>query len=235
MGATILVVEDAEEIRQLIRVVLEQAEYAVIEAADGREGLRRAYAERPDAIILDVTMPELDGWSTVERLRAFSDTPVLFLTARAAETDMVRGLRAGADDYMTKPFSPLELLARIEAVLRRAKASTDKSETRDPVHDDGVTRIDFGRRSVEVRGEPVALTPLEFRLIAVFVQHPNQVLSRTQLAQLVWDDFSGGPTEQVRLYVSYLRRKLQAVGGDPLIGTVRGFGYSYEPAVLAER
>jgi DNA-binding response OmpR family regulator len=199
----------------------------VVEAVDGREALRALYAERPDIVILDVDMPGLDGWGALERIREVSDVPVLMVTGSGSELDKVRGLRAGADDYVTKPFGRQELLARVEALLRRAGASApDVAE----VQDDGLVRIDHARRAVEVDGREVALTPLEFRLLVAFVRHPHHVLSRDQLLDLVWGDAELGSSAQVKLYVSYLRRKLAAATHASPIETVRGFGYCYRPA-----
>jgi DNA-binding response OmpR family regulator len=155
-----------------------------------------------------------------------SDVPVVMLTAKAAELEKTRGLRAGADDYVTKPFGRQELLARIEALLRR----TGRREAAPERYSDAFLTIDFAQRTVTARGERVDLTPLEFRLLATFVRHPNQVLSHEQLLELVWGD-ENAAREQVKLYVGYLRKKLspQSPGSAP-IETKRGFGYSYRPA-----
>ena len=191
------------------------------EAADGREALRTFHAERPDLVILDVSMPELDGWQTLERIRELSQVPVLMLTAKAAEADRVRGLRGGADDYVAKPFARNELLARVEALLRRA-APRSESPT---AYSDALLGVDFVQRTVSVRGEAVSLTPLEYNLLAAFVRHPNQVLGHDQLLELAWGGGGDVSRDQVKLYVGYLRRKL---GGDASpIETVRGFGYRY--------
>ena len=177
-------------------------------------------------MILDVTMPELDGWATLERIRDLSDVPVLMLTARGGELDTVRGLRSGADDYLSKPFGRQELLARVEALLRRASGPPETQES----YTDKRVSIDFARREVTADGQPVQLTPLEFRMLATFVRHPNQVLSRDQLRELVWGDAAGMSRDQVKLYVGYLRRKLAAAGVPAeSIETVRGFGYRYVP------
>ena len=222
----VLVVDDEEDIRTLVRTLLERAGKDVVEAPDGRQGLRALHSERPSLVILDVTMPELDGWATLERIRDLSDVPVLMLTARAGELDTVRGLRSGADDYLSKPFGRQELLARVEALLRRAGGPP---ETQESYHDKRVT-IDFARREVVADGQAVQLTPLEFRMLSTFVRHPNQVLSRDQLRELVWGDAAGMSRDQVKLYVGYLRRKLGwEVGAGSPIETVRGFGYQYRP------
>ncbi len=169
-------------------------------------------------------MPELDGWATLERIRDLSDVPVLMLTARGNELERVRGLTQGADDYVAKPFGRQELLARVQALLRRATARERAVEER---YADGFLEIDYANRAVTVGGRAVALTPLEFRLLAAFVQNPNQVLSRDQLLELVWGDPYGVSGDQVKLYVGYLRRKLAERPDDVPIDTVRGFGYRY--------
>lgn len=221
----ILVVDDDPDIRSLVSELLGRSGFEVSEAANGRDCLRTFYASPSDIVMLDISMPELDGLQTLERLRDLSNVPVIMLTARDSEIEKVRALRAGADDYLTKPFGRQELLARIEALLRRTGARHDRPET----YADRFLAIDFGRRSVEVNGQAVALTPLEFKLLSAFVRHPNQVLSRNQLLEQVWGDPYGVSRDQVKLYVGYLRRKLQAAGHAAPIETVRGFGYRYRP------
>lgn len=222
-GARVLVVDDDPDIRGLVRELLERAGYEVDEAGDGREALRAFFRSPADVVILDVTMPGLDGWQTLERIREVTDVPVLMLTARSAELEKVRGLQAGADDYVVKPFGRQELVARVHSVLRR---SSDPAATAETYADENVA-IDFARRSVTAGGEEVALTPLEFKLLATFVRHPNQVLSREQLLDHVWGDARAVSPGQVKLYVGYLRRKL---GASSPIETVRGFGYRYTRA-----
>jgi DNA-binding response OmpR family regulator len=220
----ILVVDDDEDIRGLLRTLLERAGYLVDAAPDGKAALRQFYAAAPDLVILDVTMPELDGWGTLERIRDLSDVPVMMLTARTAELEKVRGLSAGADDYVPKPFGRQELLARVQALLRRAGGTAKTVEG----YADSFVSIDFGQRAVTVRGRDVSLTPLEFRLLAAFTQNPNQVLSRDQLLELVWGDPYGVSGDQVKLYVGYLRKKLSPDKPEETpVETVRGFGYRY--------
>jgi DNA-binding response OmpR family regulator len=224
-GRRVLVVDDDPDIRGLVRELLDRRGFDVTEARDGQEALRAFFANRPDLVVLDVTMPVLDGWKTLERIRELSDVPVVMLTAKATELEKTRGLRAGADDYVTKPFGKQELLARVDAVLRR-------SGTREAAPDsysDGLVAIDFSQREVKVDGRPVELTPLEFRLLATFVRHPNQVLTHEQLLELVWGDATAA-RDQVKLYVGYLRKKLSPGAPDSApIETRRGFGYSYRP------
>lgn len=165
-------------------------------------------------------MPGLDGWTTLERIRELTDIPVLMLTARGTELDKVRGLKAGADDYVTKPFGRGELTARVEALLRRhGRAGAAIPE----LYDDGVLHVDFAQRLVRVGGNEVPLTPREYQLLAAFVRHPNQVLSHEQLLELAWGD-EDASRERVKLYVGYLRRKLELPAA---FESVRGFGYRY--------
>ena len=221
---TILLIDDSETQRVVLTDRLQRLGYVVNSASDGRAGLRELYAKRPDIVLLDVLMPELDGWATLERIREISDVPVIMLTSQDTEIDRVRGLRGGADDYVGKPFSPAELAARVEAVLRRT-GERDKVRER---FDDGVVMIDFGTRDVTIRNNPVHLTPLEFRLLAALTEYSGQVLSREQLLDLVWGSTYAVTDDQVKTYIGYLRRKIgdEAVGSQ-LIETVRGFGYRY--------
>jgi DNA-binding response OmpR family regulator len=218
----VLVVDDEADIRVMVRHLLLRAGYDVAEAANGREAVRLFHDRRPDLVVLDVAMPELDGWATLERIRDVSDAPVLMLTARAGDADKVRGLRAGADDYLTKPFAREELLARVEALLRRAPEASVRER-----YEDEVVEVDFANRSATVAGSDLRLTPREFQLLATFVKHPNQVLSAGQLLELVWSDPHALSDDQVKTYVSYLRKKFEAAGAPAPIETVRGFGYRY--------
>ena len=220
--STILVCDDEPDIRELLRELLGRTGYEVLEAADGQEALRTLYGSSPDLVLLDVSMPNLDGWATLERIRDVSDVPVIMLTARTEELERVRGLKGGADDYVTKPFGRQELLARVEALLRR---TTTRKPTREHYEDSFVT-VDYANREVTIDGRQVRLTPLEFRLLTAFVENANQVLSREQLLELVWGDRRGVLAEQVKIYVGYLRRKL-GIGEQGPIETVRGFGYRY--------
>src|SRR2546421_4210954 len=226
MSARILVIDDEEDIRNLLDELLRRAGHEVEQAPDGRAGLRALHASRPDLVLLDVSMPELDGWQTLERIRDLSDVPVLMLTARGDELERVRGLQAGADDYVTKPFGRQELVARVQALLGRAAARPGDEPAES--YGDGLVTIDFAQRAVTYSGRDVALTPLEFKLLSTFVRHPRQVLSRDQLLELVWGDAYGVSGDQVKLYVGYLRRKLDPDAPDSVpIETVRGFGYRY--------
>jgi DNA-binding response OmpR family regulator len=220
----VLVVDDDDDIRLLLKELLGRAGYDVDEAPDGRTALRRLYERPPALVILDVTMPEMDGYQTLERIRDLSDVPVIMLTARSQELEKVRGLSAGADDYVAKPFGRQELLARVQALLRRTGGKAEITEA----YADDFVRIDYGQRRVTVEARDVQLTPLEFKLLSAFVQHPNQVLSRDQLLDIVWGDPYGVSGDQVKLYVGYLRKKLAPDAPDTTpVETVRGFGYRY--------
>jgi len=224
----VLVVDDDDDIRGLLVALLTRAGITVRAAPDGREGLREFHAWRPDLVVLDVSMPEIDGWNVLDRIRDMSAVPVLMLTARGDELERVRGLQAGADDYVVKPFGKQELVARIQALLRRAARGASGAAEAESYADSFVS-IDWGQARVTVGEREIQLTPLEFRLLSTFVRHPRQVLSRDQLLELVWGDAFGVGGDQVKLYVGYLRRKLDPKEPDSVpIETVRGFGYRYK-------
>ncbi len=220
----LLVVEDEPDIAQALKLLLQRAGHQVSHAKDGRTGLRDAYTERPELVILDIGLPGMDGWQVLERLRDVSDVPVLLLTAHGQETDKVRGLRGGADDYLTKPFTNAELVARVEALLRRSGSA---AQWADEVYDDGALRIDPAARRAFVGGDEVRLTPTEFRLLNVLVRHAGAVLSPNQLLAQAWDDPTGIGPERVKFAVLRLRRKLGWSDTDSPIESVRGFGYRY--------
>lgn len=223
-NSTILVIEDDPDIRGLVVALVERAGMRASEAADGRAGVRAFFEERPDLVVLDIGLPELDGWQVLARIRDLSEVPVLMLTAEGEQMQKVRGLEDGADDYVTKPFGREELVARINALLRRSGRDGGGEE----VFEDGTVTLDGAGRRVEVDGRELALTPTEFRLLAFLMRNRNQVVSQLQLLEEVWGNADADP-HQVRLYVSYLRRKLNEAGVDP-IETVRGFGYRYRLA-----
>ncbi len=220
----VLLVEDSETERAFITQRLLAAGYEVLGAANGREAMRTLFRSRPDIVVLDVVMPELDGWRTLEQIRDASEVPVIMLTQRNTEIERIRGLRHGADDYVGKPYSPAELMARIDAVLRRTGTGSEVRE----VWDDGEVRIDFDSHTVTVRGTQVELTPLEFRLLVVLTENAGRVLTHDRLLDLVWGSPGAVIKDQVKLYVAYLRRKVEADPSAPrLIVNVRGVGYRY--------
>lgn len=230
---TILTVDDDPDLRYLLRRVLERAGYAVTEAATGRECLRAVFAHRPDLVILDVGIPDLDGWQTLERIREISDVPVMMLTARDRELERVRGLRAGADDYLVKPIGNLELQARVEAVLRRARPGAGGEPPDD--YEDAFLALDARQQRVSVGGRAVSLTPIEYRMLTALVEHRDEVVSRDRLVEEVWGGARNSVPAQVKQHMSSLRRKLEeAAGGAAPIETRRGFGYVYRTAPAAE-
>jgi DNA-binding response OmpR family regulator len=220
----ILVIEDDRDIALGIRTVLAYSGYEVARSPDGKQGLRDFHATRPDLVVLDIGLPALDGWAVLERIRDLSDVPILILTAYGCEADKVRGLRGGADDYLTKPFGNRELAARVEALLRRPRAG----QAHTVVYDDGSLVVKFESHEVSVDGVPVTLTPIEFRLLAALIRHPGQTLTSDQLLRLVWNDPLGIGPDRVKFGIMRLRRKLgQASGPGSAIEAVRGFGYRY--------
>jgi DNA-binding response OmpR family regulator len=221
----VLVIEDDADIALGVQTVLGRNGFEVTTAHEGREGLRAFHRKRPDIVVLDVGLPEMDGWTVLERIRELSEVPVLMLTAHGQEADKVRGLRAGADDYLTKPFGNAEFIARLQALLRRTAGGERKAAQ---VYDDGSVRVDFAAHQVTVDGAPVELTATEFRLLAALVRHRGQVLSPVKLLELVWSDPFGVGPDRVKYSVMRLRRKLGApTGARSPIEAVRGFGYRY--------
>lgn len=219
MAEKVLIVEDDEAISELIQYNLKNAGFATAVAFDGETGLRMAAEERPAIILLDVMLPGMDGWSVCRELRRKSNVPVLFLTAKDDEFDRVLGLELGADDYVTKPFSPRELVARVKAVLRRYH----QAATEETVVKFGDLAIDLRSHEVTVGGSALVLTPMEYQLLAILAQNPGQVFSRDQLLSQVWGEEAFGDQRTVDVHISHLREKLGQTG--EVIQTVRGFGY----------
>ena len=228
----VLAVEDEPDIALALRLIFERAGYRFLTCADGRSGLRMVHEEKPDLVLLDIGLPGMDGWTVLERIRDLADLPVLMISAHGQEADKVRGLRSGADDYVTKPFSNNELLARAEALLRRKGKGAVEETDWDGVYDDGQVRIDRRSRSVRVTSSDaereVELTNTEFRLLNVLVQHVGAVLSAAQLLARAWDDPTGLAPDRVKFAVLRLRRKLGWDNAESPIRAVRGVGYRYD-------
>ncbi len=217
----ILVVDDQPDLRDLVCTVLERAGMNTLPAEDGESGLKVLYADRPDLVVLDVTMPSPDGLGVLREMRTRGDsTPVLMLTARATVPDRVDGLEAGADDYLVKPFAVEELLARVRALLRRAAGGGEGTVLKhtDLVLDPLTREVRRGERMLE-------LSPTEFALLEMFLLHPRQVLTRSALYSAVWGYDFGGSSKSLEVYVGYLRRKTEDGGAPRLLHTVRGVGY----------
>ena len=227
--ARILVVEDELEIARLVSLHLEDAGYRVEVAADGMEALRQAMVPHWDLIVLDLALPGIDGLEICRRLRGVSDmTPILMLTARSSEIDRVVGLEIGADDYMTKPFSVRELVARVKAILRRVEAMTGERERDEEVLELGELRVDLPKRRVDLGGEEVQLTAKEFDLLVHFARHPGRVYSRADLLDQVWGYGHEGYEHTVNSHINRLRGKLERDPANPrLILTVWGIGYKF--------
>jgi len=227
----VLVVDDEPNIRELVQVALKFHGCSVTTAGTGKAALRHAESDRPDLIVLDVMLPDMDGFEVCRRLRAAgNEVPVIFLTARDTSSDTVTGLALGGDDYVTKPFSVESLVARVRAVLRRASrtAQGDQRDADSEILRAGDVELDEGRWTVHRAGVPVELSPTEFRLLAYLMRHQGRVLTRAQLLENVWGWDYAGESQIVETYVSYLRRKLDPLG-PPLIHTQRGVGYSLRP------
>lgn len=223
----IMVVDDEEHIVELVELYLGEEGYLVESAADGEEAVEKFAQVKPDLVVLDIMLPGMDGLEVLRHIRGSSRVPVIMLTAKESEVDKVVGLELGADDYLTKPFSPRELVARVKAVLRRAKAPLAEEE---PVVTRGGLTVDTGRRKVEVEdlGE-VELTAKEFDLLYVLASNPGIVLSRDRLMEKVWGYEYVGDTRTVDVYIRHLREKLSDDAEKPrFIETVRGVGYRFK-------
>jgi len=221
----ILVVEDDGDVLRVVVAFLEREGYQVDTARDGALGLERALAVPPDLVILDWMLPVLDGPAFLARLRREQDTPVIMLTARTEEHDRITGLEIGADDYVTKPFSPRELVARVRAVLRRRDGSADERPA--AIEHRGL-RVDPAARTVEREGRRADVTTVEFDLLYALASAPGRVFRRTELLDRVWGDEFAGVDRVVDVHVSHLRRKLEPLGADGMIATVRAVGYKFE-------
>lgn len=229
-GNRVLVVDDDPALLPLIEYTFAKEGYEVYTASDGREALRQFFDHRPDLVILDIMMPGMDGWETCRRMREVSDVPIMMLTARGQDEDIIRGLEYGADDYMTKPFSIKVLLARARAVLRRA--ALPPVEYEDPaIYGDDYLTVDLKERRVTVKGESVKLTPTEYRLLAYLVHNAGHVLTSQQILENVWGWEYQNDLDYVRVYVWHLRQKLEEDPKNPrYILTELGAGYRFQKA-----
>jgi two-component system KDP operon response regulator KdpE len=224
---TILIVDDEARIRDFVRMNLELEHYRVIEASDGIQALEQLRENLPDLIVLDVMMPEMDGFETLRAIREVSTIPVIMLTVRQGEQDKIHGLDLGADDYLAKPFSPRELLSRIRALLRRSLMAPPSRKTEIVVDPD--LRIDFARREVVVRGKKVVLRPTEYRLLYHLVSNAGRLLTHETLLSKVWGREYRDEAHYLRLYITYLRQKLEKDPAHPqYILTERGVGYRFK-------
>ena len=222
----ILVVDDEERMVRFIRLNLEHDGFQVSEAFNGKEAIQKIRDVTPDLILLDVMMPDIDGFEVLETVREVSQVPVIMLTAKGEEDDRVRGLELGADDYVTKPFSPRELVSRVKAVLRRTEGASGSMHGLIEVDDR--LKIDFDRREIWLEGKLVKLRPTEYRMLYHLVQNAGWVVTHDQLLTKVWGYEYHDEPHYVRLYINYLRQKLEAIPSEPkYILTERGVGYRF--------
>ena len=223
--STVLLIDDDATLRELLAAQLRSTGYHVLETPDGSSGLRLAAEAAPALIILDVMMPGLSGWEICERLRERSRVPIIMLTAKGEEFDKLRGFRLGVDDYVTKPFSFAELVARVGAVISRAQIAQAPAQHLTS----GDLAIDFDQKRVTVAGRPIDLTPTEYRLLETLARHPQRTVPTETLLTEVWGSTYAGEVEHVKHYIWTLRSKIESDPGDPKhIVTERGFGYRFE-------
>jgi DNA-binding response OmpR family regulator len=224
---TVLIVDDEPRIRDFVRMNLELERYSVLEASNGPEALEQLRENLPDLIVIDIMMPEMDGFETLHHIREVSNVPVIMLTARQSEQDKIHGLDLGADDYIAKPFSPRELLSRIRALLRRSFMAVPARKTEIVVDPD--LQIDFSRREVIVRGKKVVLRPTEYRLLYHLVSNAGRLLTHETLLSKVWGREYRDEAHYLRLYITYLRQKIEQDPARPkYILTERGVGYRFK-------
>ncbi len=231
MAQTILVVDDEPEIVRLVRSYLEKDGYRVLTAYNGEEALYTARSSKPDLVVLDILMPKMDGMEFTRRIRREQDVPIIMLTARAEETDRIVGLEMGADDYVTKPFSPREVVARVRAVLRRAQPAPEAP----PVLRTGPITLDRSTHTVTVNGEPAGLTPTEFDLLETLMTTPGRAYSRTEILESVQGFAFEAYERTVDAHIKNLRQKIEPEPSDPrYVITVRGVGYRLNPGLEDE-
>jgi two-component system OmpR family response regulator len=226
--STVLVVEDDPHTRELVRMYLDRDGHQVLTAENGLEGLDLARSEAPDIVLLDLMMPVMNGWEVCQALRQDSDVPIVMVTAMVEEDDRLAGFDLGADDYITKPFSPREVVARVRAILRRAARDRDDTQGKSGQLTWGAVSVDMRAHEVTVSGAPVKLTPTEFRLLAMFVKQPGRVFERDQIIERSFGYDYDGFDRTVDVHISGLRRKLEkSNGGQRIIHTVYGVGYKF--------
>jgi DNA-binding response OmpR family regulator len=227
-SSTILLVDDEDSVQKLLTYPLERDGFRVVQARDGEQALRLFEDQRIDLVVLDLMLPKVDGLEVCKRLRAGSDVPIIMLTARGEELDKVLGLELGADDYITKPFSIREFRSRVRALLRRASLARDSGPREGEVIEVGQLRIDPARRTVELSGEPVQLTYVEFELLRALAAEPARVFTREMLLRALWGDSAYREPRTIDVHIRHLREKLERDASEPeYILTVRGVGYRF--------
>jgi DNA-binding response OmpR family regulator len=227
MKKKILIIDDNETLHHLVALYLEKKGFQVLTAISAQEGIKIAYETRPDLIILDVMMPEMDGWQACQWLREISDVPIIMLTAKVEADDVIQGFVLGADDYVKKPFGLKELEMRIHAILRRARTENQKSNV---LYDDGTLRISLAQQQVFRRGQAIHLTSTEFRLLSYLVHHRDRIVPHQELLAAVWGANYRDAKDGLSLYIHYLREKLEDEPSEPqYIRTKWGIGYWFAP------
>jgi DNA-binding response OmpR family regulator len=230
LNKKILVIDDDPELRKLVEVILKPLEFTVYLASSGEDGLKQAYMVHPDLVILDVNMPGMDGYEVCSRLREFSSFPILMLTARSQENDILRGFNAGVDDYLGKPFKKAELEARVRALLRRANNQNSVEVSYITTYKDPFLEIDLTSKTVKIKGSVVDLSPKEYDLLACLVREQGKILSHNKLVREAWGESFINGTATSTLYIFYLRNKLKdGQYGHQYIRTVWGRGYWFAP------
>lgn len=230
MVSKILAIDDDPVFLRLVDKVLTQQGFVVLQAAGGQEGLRMLFSEKPDVVILDVTMPRMDGWQTCQRIREITDVPIIMLTGKhKAEEDIVRGLDHGADEYLFKPVGNRELVARVKAVLRRITTPYSAEGKREVIYADDYLTADIVERKITVNGERIKLTPREFRLFALLVERAGSIITHKELLEKVWGWEYTDDLDYVRIYISHLRQKIEPNTSLPkYIITEPGVGYYFQ-------
>jgi two-component system, OmpR family, KDP operon response regulator KdpE len=219
--ATALVVDDEKQIRKFLRIVLEEDHYRVLESESGKQGLADVALRRPDVVLLDLGLPDMEGIAVLKRLREWSQVPVLILSVRDGPEDKVAALDAGADDYVTKPFEALELLARLRAIQRRSHSAAEE-----PFFHAGDLAIDFTSHAITLKGHEVKLTPTEYALLKILAQHAGKIVSHKQLLREVWGPNAEEQSQYLRVYMTHLRKKIDSSErGEKLLRTESGIGY----------